>query len=63
MVAMVLLVLRYIHDLYFKGQVEFGLCPVPVFPLSFCGVSLYADTVALWLLNPLCLYSGLLTVL
>lgn len=63
MVAMVLLVLRYICDFYFKAQVEFGSCPVPVFPLSFCGVSLYADTIALWLLSPLCLYSGLLTVL
>lgn len=40
-----------------------GSCPVPVFPLSVCGVSLHADIIALWLLNLLCLYSGLLTVL
>lgn len=63
MVAMVLLVLRYVHDFHFKAQVEFGSCPVLVFPLSFRGVSLYADTIALQLLNLLCLYSGLLTVL
>lgn len=36
MVAMVLLVLRYICDFYFKAQVEFGSCPVPVFQFLWC---------------------------
>lgn len=36
MVEMELLVLRYIHDLLFKAQVECGSCSLPVFQYLWC---------------------------
>lgn len=50
-VVMVLSVLRYVHDFYFKTWVEFGWYPILAFLLDFHNVNLYAALIALWPLN------------